>query len=78
MPSGERDKSELTASALEQRKATQSRPKFEYVFIQIQTDYLNLTRRPDLVIINRKKRALVDFAVPVDHIVKVKERQKES
>ena len=29
-----------------------------------------LARIPDLVLVNKKKRNLVDFAVPVDHIVK--------
>ena len=37
-----------------------------------------MARRPDLVLINKKKRTchLVDFAVPVDHRVKVKESKK--
>ena len=38
----------------------------------IQTDQLILARRPDLIIINKKKKEkraykIVDFAVPVDH-----------
>ena len=42
---------------------------------EIQTNYLILTRRPDLVIINIKKKTcqIVDFAVPVNHTVKIKE-----
>ena len=42
---------------------------------EIKTDHLILARRPDLVIINKKKRSCwaVDFAVPVDHRVKLKE-----
>ena len=45
---------------------------------EIQTDHLMLVRRPDLVIINKKKRTccIVDFAVPVDHRVKIKESKK--
>ena len=35
----------------------------------IQTDHLISTRRPDLIMINRKKRNcnIADFAVPADH-----------
>ena len=35
----------------------------------IQTDHLISARRPDLIIINRKKRTckIVDFAVPADY-----------
>ena len=45
----------------------------------IQTDYLILARRPDLIIINKKKRIckIVDFAVPVDHWIKLKECEKK-
>ena len=42
---------------------------------EIQTDYLILTRRPDLVMVNKNKkrtRRIVDFAVPADHMVKLK------
>ena len=51
----------------------------------IQTDQLIQARRPGLVIINKKKRRkkkkkktcrLVDFAVPADHRVKIKESEK--
>ena len=37
----------------------------------IQTDHLNSARRPDLIVINKKKRTckIVDFAVPADHRV---------
>ena len=42
---------------------------------EIQTDHLILARRPDLVIVNKKRTyRIVDFAVPVEH----KEKQKES
>ena len=46
---------------------------------EIQTDYLISGRQPDVVIINKKKRAcqIVDFAVPVDHWVKLKESEKK-
>ena len=44
----------------------------------IQTDHLILGRRPDLIIINKKKRIckIVDFAVPADHRLKLKECEK--
>ena len=44
---------------------------------EIQTDHLITARRPDLVLINKKKRTchFVDFAVPADHRVRLKERQ---
>ena len=43
---------------------------------EIQIDYLMLARKPNLVLINRKKRVgqLVDFAVQVDHRMKMKKR----
>ena len=39
------------------------------------TDDLILARRPDLIIINKKKRTykIVDFAVSADHRIKLKE-----
>ena len=44
----------------------------------IQTDHLILARRPDLIIINKKKKIckIVDFAVPADHGIKLKECEK--
>ena len=41
----------------------------------IQTDHLISARRPDLIIINRKKKICqtVDFAVSTDHRIKLKE-----
>ena len=38
------------------------------------TDHLISARRPDLIIINKKKRIckIVEFAVPVDHRIKLK------
>ena len=47
----------------------------------IQTDHLISARRPDLIIINKKKKKkrickIVDFAVPVDHRIKLKECEK--
>ena len=41
----------------------------------IQTDHLTLARRPDLIIINKKK--IVDFAIPADHRIKLKECEKK-
>ena len=45
----------------------------------IQTDHLISARRPDLIIINKKKKRIckiVDFAVPADHRIKLKECEK--
>ena len=47
----------------------------------IHMDHLNLIRRPDLIIIiNIKKRTckIVDFAVPADHRIKLKECKKKN
>ena len=45
----------------------------------IHTDHLISTRRPDLIIIDKKKRTckIVDFAVPADHRIKLKECEKK-
>ena len=45
----------------------------------IHADHLILARRTDLIIINKKKRTckIVDFAVPADHRIKVKECEKK-
>ena len=45
---------------------------------EIKTDHSIPAKRPDLVLINKKKRScpLVDFAVPADHRVKLKENEK--
>ena len=48
----------------------------------IQTDHLILARRPDLIIINKKKKKkkickIVDFAVPADHRINLKESEKK-
>ena len=45
----------------------------------IQTDHLIPARRPDLIIINKKKGTckIVDFAVPADHRVKLKDVEKK-
>ena len=45
----------------------------------IKTDHLIPARRPDLIIINKRKRIckIVDFAVPVDHIINLKESEKK-
>ena len=47
----------------------------------IHTDHLLLARRPDLIIINNKKKKrickIVDFAVPADHKIKLKECKKK-
>ena len=45
----------------------------------IQTDHLISSRRPDLIIINKKRKKIcriVDFAVPADHRIKLKECEK--
>ena len=46
----------------------------------IHTDHLISDRRPDLKIINKIKKGtckIVDFAVPADHRIKVKEYEKK-
>ena len=45
----------------------------------IQTDHLIPARRPDLIIINKRKRIckIVDFAVPADHGINLKECEKK-
>ena len=45
----------------------------------IQTDQLIPARRPGLIIINKKKRTckIVDFAVPTDHRIKLKECERK-
>ena len=44
----------------------------------IQTDHRIFARKPDLIIINKKKKMckIVDFAVPADHRIKLKECEK--
>ena len=46
----------------------------------IQTDHLIPARRPDLIIINKKKKTrickIVDFAVPANHRINLKESEK--
>ena len=46
----------------------------------IHTGYLISARRPDRIIINTKKRTyiIVDFAVPADHWIKLKECKKKN
>ena len=45
----------------------------------IKTDHLIPARRPDLTIINKKKRIckIVDFAVTKDHRINLKENEKK-
>ena len=45
----------------------------------IQTDHLIPARRPDLIIINKKKRIckIVDFAIPANHRINLKEIEKK-
>ena len=52
--------------------------KFPWDF-EIQTDHLISARRPDLMIINNKKRIcrIVDLAFPVNHSTNLKERKKK-
>ena len=47
---------------------------------EVHTDHLISSGRPDLIIINKKKRdfaKIVDFAVPADHRIKLKECEKK-
>ena len=48
-------------------------------YFDILTDYLISARRPDLIIINKKKRTckIVDFVVLPDYRVKLKESEKK-
>ena len=43
------------------------------------TDHLIPARRPDLIIINKRKRIckIVDFAIPADHRINQKESEKK-
>ena len=45
----------------------------------IQTDHLIPARRPDLILINKRMRIykIVDFAVPADHKINLKEGEKK-
>ena len=45
----------------------------------IQTDHLIPARRPDIILINKKKRIckIVDFVVPADHRINLKESEKK-
>ena len=45
----------------------------------IQTDHVIPARRPDLMIINKRKRIckIIDFAVPADHKINLKESEKK-
>ena len=47
----------------------------------IQTDHLIPERKPDLILINKKKKKkickIVDFAVPADHRINLKESEKK-
>ena len=46
---------------------------------EAQTNHLILVRWPDIIIINKKKRTckIMNFAVPADHRVKLKESEKK-
>ena len=46
----------------------------------IQTDHLIPARRPDLIIINKRKRIfkIVDFGVPADHKINLKEKWQKT
>ena len=45
----------------------------------IQTDHLISARKPDLIIIYKNKRTckIVDFALPADHRINLKEREEK-
>ena len=47
-------------------------------FSEIQTDYQTPAKKPDLILITKKKttRPVVYFAVPADHRVEMKEHKK--
>ena len=50
-------------------------------YFNIQTDHLIPARRPDRIIIKKKKKKrickIVDFAIPVDHRINLKESEKK-
>ena len=50
------------------------------LYFDIHTNHLISAKRPDLIIINKKKRTckIVDFAVPADHRIKLKECEKKN
>ena len=55
-------------------------PRINSWDFNIQMDHLIPARRPDLIIINKKKKRtckIVDFAVPADHRIKLKECEKK-
>ena len=45
---------------------------------KIQTDHLISAKQPDYIVINKEKRTclVVDFVIPADHRVKLKENEK--
>ncbi len=46
----------------------------------IHTNHLNWARKPELIIINKKEKRIykiVDFVVPADHRIKLKECEKK-
>ena len=49
-------------------------------YFEVQTDHLISARRPDLIIINKKKRTckIADFAVQADRRIKLKECEKKN
>ena len=51
------------------------------IIIMTHTDHLISARRPDLIIINKKKKKrtckIVDFAVPADYRIKLKAYEKK-
>ena len=52
---------------------------YQHIDFDIQTDHLISTRKPDLIIINKKKKRtwkIVNFAVLADHRIKLKECEK--
>ena len=58
--------------------ALKNKPHKLLWYFEIQTDYLISARRPDLIIINKKRRTcrIVDFTITANHRVKLKEREK--
>ena len=52
--------------------------KFLWDF-DIQTDHLISAKRPDLIVIDKKKRTskIIDFDIPADHRIKLKENEKK-
>ena len=44
-------------------------------YFEVQMDHIILARKPNLVLISKEKKELVDFAVSLSHWVRIKENK---